>query len=568
MRIEPNALIYGDNLDVLRRYIPDESVDLVYLDPPFNSNATYNVLFKDKSGQDSAAQIEAFGDTWHWDQASAATMHEVLRDGGPAAEALIAFERLLGTNDMLAYLAMMAARLVELRRVLKSTGSIYLHCDPTASHYLKVLMDAIFGVEHFGCEIVWKRSAAHSDTKQGRALPGRIHDVLLLYTKSRSWTWNPQFVGYSQEYVDRRFTHATPDGRRYKDADLTAAKPGGDTSYEWRIKRRGSDGWITDLEDEWLTPQDGWEYLGVKPPGGRYWAYSRANMRSFAEEGRIHYFSTGTPRLAQFADEMQGVSLQDMWLDIPPINSQAAERLGYPTQKPLALLERIISVSSNPGDIVLDPFCGCGTTVVAAQKLGRPWIGIDITHLSISLMRKRLTDAFGEAAQFKVYGEPTTAEDAAELAETEPYQFQWWALSLVGASPMDRKKGADKGIDGRLYFVDSADGRPKTVIISVKAGKLQAGYVRDLRGVIEREGATIGVLLSLNAPTGPMRQEAAAAGFYDSPWGSHPRLQIITVGDLLDGRRIDMPAQQQTDVTLERAPRHREGKAGQGRLEV
>lgn len=539
MRIDPNALVYGDNLDVLRRYIPDESVDLVYLDPPFNSNANYNVLFKDKSGQDSAAQIEAFGDTWHWDQSASATMHEVLRAGGPAAEALVAFERLLGTNDMLAYLAMMAARLVELRRVLKPTGSIYLHCDPTASHYLKVLMDAVFGVGKYVNELVWQRTSAHNDP----ARFGRIHDVILFYGNGGSRTWNTVYDAPDDAFFRAHDFDVDSDGRRYRKRDLTAPAHGtASGQYEWRGKR---------------------------PSEGRMWSYTEENMQRLEAEGRIVYSKGGMPRLKMFVEDLRGVPLQDVWARSELwLNSASKERLGYPTQKPLALLERIISASSNPGDVVLDPFCGCGTTVVAAQKLGRRWIGIDVTHLAIGLMRKRLTDAFGGAAEFKVYGEPTTQQDAAELAETEPYQFQWWALSLVGASPMDRKKGADKGIDGRLYFVDSSDGRAKTVILSVKAGKLQAGYVRDLRGVVEREGAAIGVLLSLNAPTGPMRTEAAAAGYYDSPWGSHPRLQIITVGDLLDGRRIDMPAQSQTDVTLERAPRARGGRSGQGRLEV
>lgn len=543
MRIDPNALVYGDNLDVLRRYIPDESVDLVYLDPPFNSNANYNVLFKDKSGESSAAQIEAFGDTWHWDQVAAATMHEVLRAGGPAAEALVAFERLLGTNDMLAYLAMMAARLVELRRVLKPTGSIYLHCDPTASHYLKVLMDAIFGARLFLNEIAWKRTHSHGDSKRNF---GSVFDSILAYTRTDAFTWNPQRRPLSDAHVMSKFTNRDPDGRLWQSVTLRSPNPRPNLHYPYTA----SNGLV-------YTPH----------PNG--WSCNLERMQLYDRESRLHFpkVSGGQLRLKMYLDESKGMHLQNLWDDIPPINSQAAERLGYPTQKPLALLERIISASSNPGDVVLDPFCGCGTTVVAAQKLGRRWIGIDVTHLAIGLMRKRLTDSFGDAAQFKVYGEPTSVDGAAELAETEPYQFQWWALSLVGASPMDRKKGADKGIDGRLYFVDSADGRAKTVIISVKAGKLQAGYVRDLRGVIEREGATIGVLLSLNAPTGPMRAEAAAAGLYDSPWGSHPRLQIITVGELLAGRRIDMPAQSQTDVTLDRAPKERGGRAGQGRIE-
>jgi len=543
MRIEPNALVYGDNLVVLRQYIADESVDLVYLDPPFNSNATYNVLFKDRSGQDSAAQIEAFGDTWKWDQASAATFHDVVVSGGPAAEAMVAFEKLLGHNDMLAYLAMMAARLVELRRVLKPTGSIYLHCDPTASHYLKVLMDAVFGVEHFRNEIVWRRTYPHGDARL--KFPD-VADIILFFGRSQSAKFTPHSIGHSEEYARTRFNRDDDDGRGpYQLTSMVSPSPRPSMSYTWK---------------------------GFEPPD-KGWRFQRATMERLDGEGRIYYpcRSDGTfdtskrPRLKRYLKEMPGTLVGNVWTDIDPVNARAAERLGYPTQKPLALLERIISASSNEGDVVLDPFCGCGTTVAAAQKLGRRWIGIDITHLAIGLMRKRLVDMFGDGVAFKVYGEPTTVEDAAELAATEPYQFQWWALSLVGASPGDRKKGADKGIDGRLYFVDGADQRPQTVILSVKAGKLQAGYVRDLRGVIEREGAAIGVLLSLNPPTAQMRSEAASAGMYDSHYSgrSHPRLQIITVGELLEGKRIDMPAQRQTDVTLARAPRAKSGGAEQ-----
>jgi DNA modification methylase len=547
-----NLLYYGDNLEVLRRHVSDESVDLVYLDPPFNSNANYNVLFTAKDGHQAAAQIQAFEDTWRWDESAARQFAETVEAGGKVADVLLAFERFLSTSDMLAYLAMMAPRLIELRRVLKPTGSLYLHCDPTASHYLKLLLDAVFGPENFRTEIVWKRSSAHSDTKQGRKQHGHIHDVLLFYTKSDAWTWNAQFTAYDNDYVLQRFANADARGK-YKDADLTAAKPGGDTSYEWRVKRPTEGSWAADLTDEWQSPRNGWEYKGVKPSSGRYWAYSRENMTTFAHEDRLHYFSSGTPRLKQYATDLPGIGLQDIWTDVPPINSQAQERLGYPTQKPVALLERIIESSSNPGDVVLDPFCGCGTTIEAAQKHGRTWIGIDVTHLAISLIKARLRDAFADMARYEVIGEPTTAEDAAALAESDKYQFQWWALGLVGARPVDQKKGADKGIDGRTYlrFGDSTC----QIIFSVKAGKLKATDLRDLRGVIDREKADIGVLLSFEIPTKLMRAEAASAGFYKSPWGDHPRLQLLTVAEVLAGATVDAPKTAGVNQTYKQAPR-------------
>lgn len=548
-----NLLYYGDNLDVLRRHVKDESVDLVYLDPPFNSNANYNVLFAAKDGHQAAAQIQVFEDTWRWDESAARQFDESVQKGGHVADVLVAFQRFLGTSDMLAYLVMMAPRLVELRRVLKPTGSLYLHCDPTASHYLKLLLDAVFGPVNFRSEIVWKRSSAHSDTKQGRKQHGHIHDVLLFYTKSDAWTWNPQFTAYDEDYVAQRFANADPRGK-YKDADLTAAKPGGDTSYEWRLKRPTAGAWMADLTNEWEKPRADREYKGVKPSPGRFWAYSRENMTAFAMEDRLHYFSTGMPRLKQYAADLPGIGLQDLWIDIPPINSQAQERLGYATQKPSALLERIIESSSSPGDVVLDPFCGCGTTIEAAQKLGRRWIGIDVTFLAVSLIKIRLRDAFGDEAKYQVLGEPTTAEDAAELAESNKYQFQWWALGLVGARPVDEKKGADKGIDGRLYFRDGGE-TMRQVVFSVKGGKLKATDVRDLRGVIERERADMGVLLSFETPTKAMRTEAASAGFYSSPWGKHARLQLLTVTELLEGAKVDIPMTAGVNQTHKQAPR-------------
>ena len=532
-----NTLYYGDNLDILRRYIEDESVDLIYLDPPFNSKATYNVLFGEKNGSQAAAQIEAFDDTWHWDENSARAYRQTVERGGEVSRAMQAFRKLLGCNDMLAYLAMMAPRLVELRRVLKPTGSIYLHCDPTASHYLKILMDAVFGPKHYRNEIIWKRTTAHSDS----GTCGNTHDVIFLYTKTEDFVWNKQYQPYDQSYIQSHYRRVDEHGRRYRTDNMTAyGLSGGGYTYEWN---------------------------GVT----KLWRYPKERMRELDEQGRIYYTRTGTAEYKRYLDEMPGVPVQDIWDDISPINSQAKERLGYPTQKPEELLERIIEASSNGGDLVLDPFCGCGTTVTVAESLNRRWIGIDITHLAIGLMKHRLRDTFADEVEYEVIGEPVAVTGAQTLANNDPYQFQWWALGLVGARPVEQKKGADKGIDGRLYFHDEAKGDTKQVIISVKAGHTGVAHVRDLRGVVEREDAEIGVLITMQEPTGPMEQEAASAGFYHSPgWNTdHPRLQVLTVAELLGGKGIDMPPLGQVSRTFRKAPRSKqEPGATQGKMDI
>jgi DNA modification methylase len=421
---------------------------------------------------------------------------------------------------MMAYLTMMAVRLVELHRVLKPTGSIYLHCDPTASHYLKMIMDAIFGIAGFRTEIVWKRSTAHSDTKQGRKQHGRLHDVILFYTKGTTWIWNPIHTPYDIEYINSHYNYIEENTeRRYRLDNLTAAKPGGDTSYEWR---------------------------GMKPYKGRYWAYSKANLEQFEKEGRLVYTKSGMPSYKRYLDEMPGIPLQDIWTDIPPINAQAKERLGYPTQKPEALLERIIRASSNEGDLVLDPFCGCGTALNVAERLKRRWIGIDITHLAITLIKERLKDTFGaDLAPYEVIGEPADILSAEALALTNRHQFEWWALGRVEARPaQDKKKGADSGVDGVIHFNDDNSGKYKRVLIQVKSGGVKAGDIRDLKGVLDREQAAIGAFLTLKPPTKPMREEAAAAGFYEPvhfPGHRYPRLQILTIAELFAGKELQYP---------------------------
>ena len=479
-----NQLYYGDNLDVLRRHIADESVDLVYLDPPFNSAQSYNVLFAEHGGEGAASQIRAFEDTWRWDTASAQAFEKVVESGGRVSNAMQAFRKFLGDNDMLAYLCMMAPRLVELRRVLKPTGSIYLHCDPTASHYLKMLMDAVFGANNFRNEILWYYYNKMHDSRK-RMFP-RATDTVFFYV----WDAQTSFTFHQLKEL--------------RDKPIK------------QLRRKKVDGKMVNLKDD---------------------------------AGHVVY---------QMKEDR---TVDNVWR-IPCLQPAAPERLGYPTQKPVALLERILQASSNEGDTVLDPFCGCGTTIAAAQNLKRRWIGIDITHLAVALIKHRLRDTFGDLARYDVIGEPTSLPDAEALAASDPYQFQWWALGLVGARPVEGKKGADHGIDGKLFFHDDKEGgKTKQVIISVKAGQnVSVAMVRDLRGVIERESAEIGVLISMVEPTRPMRAEAAGAGFYmpakegSLGHGKYPRLQLLTVAELLDGRRIEYPAHA-LSTTFKRAPK-------------
>jgi DNA modification methylase len=521
-----NALYYGDNLDILRRYVTDESVDLIYLDPPFKSNQDYNVLFAEHSGERSAAQIKAFEDTWRWDQEAARAYHEIVESGHErVSKVMQAFWTFLGPSDMMAYLSMMAARLIELRRALKPTGTIYLHCDPTASAYLRLLMDSIFTASDFQNEIIWKRTTTKNDYTQGATNWPRIHDVILCYSKDApSAKFTQPFTPLDEKYIESHYHLIDENGRQYQLDNLTAPGSG-------------------------MRGHPKYEFMGVT----RYWRYNKEKMEKLLAEGRVVQPRPGAvPRYKRYLDEMKGVALGDMWWDISAINSQAQERLGYPTQKPEALLERIIRASSNEGDVVLDPFCGCGTAIAVAQRLKRQWMGIDITHLAITLIKHRLLDAFGSGVQYNVIGEPASLPDAEELARQDPYQFQWWTLGLVGARPTEQRKGADRGVDGRLYFHDE----PKVtrqVIFSVKAGRTNVAHVRDLRGVLDREKAEIGVLITMEHPSQPMRSEAASAGFYKAPWGKeYPRLQLLTVDDLLSGKGVDFPRE---NVTFKKAPK-------------
>jgi site-specific DNA-methyltransferase (adenine-specific) len=562
-----NQLFYGDNLDVLRRHVPDESVDLIYLDPPFKSNQDYNILFKEKDGTQAAAQIQAFEDTWEWDTAASRAYEEIVQLGGKVSDVMQAFKLCLGGSDMLAYLAMMAPRLVELSKALKSTGSIYLHCDPAASHYLKMLMDAVFGPEMFRSEIIWRRTGSHNSARRY----GPIHDVILFYVKTKDYTWNKPKRPYMKGHVTEHFVE-------------------------------DDKGWRTDYYGNVLTGsgtrngESGDPWHGFDPTAkGRHWAIPRKLIYELDEDisgltqhqkldrllemGLIKIIpGEAWPMYQHYVTPADGVPVSDLWTfqpytgglvfgtdegideDVRWLSTKDQERLHYPTQKPVSLLERIIKASSNAGDTVLDPFCGCGTTIEAAHKLGRTWIGIDITHLAIGLIKSRLRDAFGQDASksYTVLGEPTSLPDAQDLADSDPFQFQCWALGLVGARKANSaKKGADRGIDGKLVFEDNTKKTGANhVIISVKSGSTGPAHVRDLLGVVDTEKAAIGVLITMDKTTKPMRTAAAGAGFYHSPWTrkDHAKIQILTVEELLDGNTIDMPPHH-TNVTFKKAKR-------------
>jgi site-specific DNA-methyltransferase (adenine-specific) len=485
-----NALYYGDNLDVLRRHVKDASVDLVYLDPPFQSGKDYSLIFETRAAAPATdrAHATAFKDTWRWGHEAEASYAEALDTKGPTAGTMRALRSILGESDVMAYLCMMAPRLVELRRVLKRTGSLYLHCDPTASHYLKVLLDGIFGPSCFKNEVIWRYRRWPAKARRFQ----RMHDVLLFYTASRerAHTFNTLY-GYERLADSTLKTFGT----RKQRADFSSGhrKPG-----------------VEDVETQ-------------GPPLSDYWDVDE-------ELGR-------------------GLPLSDAW-EIGVIAAIGRERTGYPTQKPEPLLERIIRSSSNEGDLVLDPFCGCGTAIAVAERLKRRWAGIDVTHLALNIVRERM-----KSSAFEVHGEPIDRRDAERLAHDDPTQFQWWILGRAGARPASQRKGSDPAVDGEIFLPEASGGPARRVVVSVKRERLGPATVRELRALAARNDASIGVLLTLHGPTAAMTAEAARAGFHGACGARYPRIQILTVEDVLGGRRIDVPAA---------APVGRAGKRGRG----
>ena len=530
-----NQLYYGDNLDILRNYIPDESVNLIYIDPPFNSNQAYNVLFSETDGSSSQAQIQAFEDTWRWGETTEQAYHELVTTAPHLlVETIKSFRGFLTETNLMAYLVMMALRLVELHRVLKPTGNFYLHCDPTASHYLKIILDQIFGVENFRNEIYWKRKTGRT-SRTNRF--GTSCDILFWYSKSNDYAFKLQYRENNPEYIRKMFRYTDENGRRYRTDNL--ANPS-------------------------VRPNLIYDYKGYQPPA-KGWAISREKMEQWDREGRLHFPKSPDGRIQRkrYLDELKGEEVPSLWDDIPPIGSKAKERLGYPTQKPEALLERIIKASSNEGDFLLDAFCGCGTAIAVAQRLNRRWIGVDITHLAIALLKYRLADTFGDDVEYEIIGEPKDAASAKALAVQDRYQFQWWALSLIRARPYQgKKKGADEGVDGVIYYEDVDPDKPKKtltrkIVVQVKSGKVSVRDIRELKSVVDSQDAVIGVFITLNPPTRPMVKEAATAGHFQWLHVAHttyPKIQIRTIEELLAGDGIEYP-QTPIDVTFRRAER-------------
>jgi DNA modification methylase len=565
----PNTLYYGDNLKVLREHIKDESVDLIYLDPPFNSNRSYNVLFKDESGVSSDAQITAFDDAWHWGETAQQTYEDLIHDAsGDVGNMIGALHQFIGSNQMMAYLVMMTARLVELHRVLKPTGSLYLHCDPTASHYLKILLDMIFGPDNFRSDVVWKRTSGHNSAKRW----GPIHDELLFFSKTSSYTWNIVFEKYNDAYINAFYRFEDSKGR-YRLSDLTGAGTrAGDSGHLWKGVNP------TNVQRHWAVPN---KVLDVLFPEIDLNKISTQEKLDLLDSAKLIYWPPKgkVPQFKRYFNIEKGTPLQDVINDIDPLSAQASERLGYPTQKPLVLLERIIQASSNPGDVVLDPFSGCGTCISAAQKLGRQWIGIDITHLAIAMHKSRLKDMFGlePKRDYRVIGEPEDLGGAQQLASEDRYQFQWWALSLIQARPQGGtessktgKKGSDRGIDGVINFLDDRKGGVKRAIVQVKSGHVNSGQIRDLKGTLEREQAAIGIFITLESSTREMDTEAATAGHYHSEiWDrDYPRIQIFSIEQLLSGVEVKLPQTPSNATAFKQAEKVTKEAPKQGKLEI
>ena len=506
-----NAFYFGDNLHILREYLPDECVDLIYLDPPFNSNANYNLLFKSPDKTRWAdAQIATFDDTWSWGDVAEETFEDVAAVPNKVADVLTSLRLMLGTNDMLAYLTMMTARLVELHRVLKPTGSLYLHCDPTASHYLKVVLDGIFGPQNFGNEISWKRSNPKSHGKRNFA---NCRDVILRYTATQGAYFKPIYVDHDRAYVEKAYRFNDEKGR-YRLLPL-------------------------------LNPNDNrpnltYEFLGVK----RVWRWTKERMEKAYAEGIVVQTAPGAvPQYKKYLDESKGRTVSNDWADILPIGRK--EELGYPTQKPTALLRRIIEASSRPGDTLLDPFCGCGTALHAAQDMGRQWVGIDVAVQSMHVVQDRLKHHF-PGIKYDVYGIPKSADGALWLAANHPFKFEEWAVTALGAMHSGKFRG-DGGIDGTFYYLTSSDERSRG-IVSVKGGRsLNPGMVRDLGGTLEmqrrltNDAKAIGVLICAYEPTKGMRDAAREFGRVETLFGSIPSVQIISVTEMFAGKRINVP---------------------------
>ena len=516
-----NRLYYGDCLTIMQG-MKLASADLIYLDPPFNSNRAYNAIYKDETGRPLPDQVEAFCDLWTLDderERAIRVMPVLMREAGIADETVefwrLWMNALRGTQPrLLAYLSYMVQRLVVMRGLLRPGGSIVLHCDTTASHYIKVMMDGIFHHDNFRNEIVWKRTSAHADAKRF----GAVHDCLLYYAASDKAECRVPFLPYDDAHVARRYKHQDEDGRRWTDGDLTAkGLSGGGYEYEYR-----------GVTEVWRVPIE--------------------KMRELDADDRLYVTRTGGLRIKRYLDEMKGMPASDVWTDIAPVNSQANERMGYPTQKPVALLERIIEATTDEGGTVLDPFCGCATTLEAAHRLGRKWIGIDI---AIHAIKRVAAVRLGERLKlqkdrdFTISGVPRNLEGARDLWERDKYHFQKWAVEEVDGFVTSKRTG-DGGIDGRLYFSLPDEQDLQSMVLEVKGGaNVTIADLRALHSVLEREEAMMAGLIVME-PLGErkmmnFKRLVGEAGDLDVMKRSYPRIQILAVPEILDGARFETP---------------------------
>lgn len=551
-----NALYYGDNLDVIPKHIAPGTVDLVYLDPPFKSDANYNLLFSADGLAPDEAQWTAFKDTWLWDLAAEDALARIQKLPNVKLIGIVnALHEGIGPSPMMAYVVNMALRLHYIWQSLKPTGSLYLHCDPVASHHLKLVLDATFGPANFKSEIIWRRTGSHNKAK--RWAP--IHDVILFYTKSSMFTWNRPRRPYMRGHVKEYFVSDGKGGYRtnyYGNVLTGSGTRTGESGRPWH----GID--PTSKGRHWAIPGEIWEQAGVDPSG----LTQHQKLDLLLELGFIKFEEGSAWPIYEMSIRADaGPATSDIWAfqpytegtvfgseagideDVRWLSPRDQERLGYPTQKPVGLLRRIIEASSNPGDLVLDPFCGCGTTVEAAQRLERRWIGIDISPFAIQLVKKtRIEGAFPHLKAGRDYivdGLPTTVDGARLLFAQDPKAFEIWSVSALGGIP-NEKKGADKGIDGRLPFNPDGKNKAKFAVISVKGGKLKADDVRALISVAGREKGTslgFGVLVTLEEPTKGMRSDAASAGTVELLGKNFPLIQVVTVSDLLHGKPPLLP---------------------------
>ena len=535
-----NRLYYGDCLTIMQDLTP-ASVDLIYLDPPFNSNQAYNAIYRDLTGRPLPDQIEAFCDLWTLNEERERAIRHMpvlLREEG-AADETVEFWRLLlaalrATQPrLLAYLSYMVPRLVVMKRLLRDTGSVYLHCDTTASHYIKVMMDGIFGHDNFRNEIVWKRTSAHSDARRF----GRVHDTVLFYSRSAKHVWHSVKVPHDKEYVANHYKHKDSRGRYMLD-NLTA--PGvvnqGQSGEAWRSINP------TDVGRHWAIPRKALAIAGVSQKANTLDA-----LEALDAAGYIHWprKQGGKPRFKRYLDS-EGMALQDVWADIPPISAAADERMGYPTQKPLALLERIIKASTDKGDMVLDPFCGCATTIEAAHRLGRQWIGIDIAiHAIKRVAAVRLGERLKlrEGKDFAISGVPRTLEGAKDLWARDSYHFQKWAVEEVDGF-VTTNRGNDGGIDGRLYF-DTGERDLQSMVLEVKGGAVGIAHLRALHSVLEREEASMAGLIVME-PLGDRKMRnfralMAESGDLEVLGKPYSKMQLLSVPEILAGKRFNTP---------------------------